>query len=217
MSEVRIISLRCPRCGNPLGGEEQDVVFWCRPCAVPYEVAGSGLVERLGNLAGAAAAGIGPRLYLPLWAFRVAYACRWEDPKRAAQAQRIPPIEWVYVTGFSVHNVTYFGDPGRIYTEKRVALVPEEPPRDGVPVVGCIRTLQDAQAYVEPHLLGIIDRRVDVTGLTIACTISETVFWGVPFFDQGSAVEDGILGLTIPTAALVDIGGIRACQRRRDG
>ncbi|MEK7220745.1 MAG: hypothetical protein AAB253_06065, partial [candidate division NC10 bacterium] len=70
-----------------------------------------------------------------------------------------------------------------------------------------------AQTAPEPHLLMIIDRRVDVTGLELSCAIGEALLWGVPFFDEGDTLRDAILGLKIPAAAVDELGAIRAHGR----
>ena len=67
----------------------------------------------------------------------------------------------------------------------------------------------------EPHILTIIDRRVDITGMELSCTIGETWLWGVPFFDDGKFLRDGIVGLKIPAAAVDDVAGIRAHARAK--
>ncbi len=204
-----VLALRCPRCGAALSGTQQDVVFWCGGCHVPHEVVGERFVERRGRIARGSLGSDTPVLHLPLWAFRVSYATRWEDPEREALARHLPVVEWVYVTAFELHNASYFGDPGQIYTEKLVRL--EEGPL--APVAGCTRSLDEAKAYVEPHLLTIIDRRVDVTDLELSSTIQEVMLWGVPFFDEQDALRDGILGLKIPAAAVDEVAAIRACGR----
>jgi hypothetical protein len=117
----------------------------------------------------------------------------------------------VYVTGFELHNASYFGDPGQVFTEARVSLEQDGP----ASFVACTRGLQDAKAYVEPHILKIIDRRVDITGMELSCTIGETWLWGVPFFDDGKFLWDGIVGLKIPAAAVDDVAGIRAHARAK--
>jgi len=150
-------------------------------------------------------------LRLPLWAFRVNTLWQWQDRRRASQAQRMAAIDWVYVTGFSLHNAFYFGDPGLIFTQKRVALEPAEP----APILGCARGLEEAKAYIDPHLLTIMDRRVDVTGLELATTIGEVVLWGIPYFDDGWSLYDGILGLEIPAVAVDEIGPLRAWMKGR--
>jgi hypothetical protein len=137
----------------------------------------------------------------------VQYATSWNNPERQTLARQIPPVEWVFVTGFELHNASYFGDPGMIYTEKRVRLEPATPAL----VVGCTRSLEEAKAYVEPHLMAVIDRRVDVTGLEMSCTIQEVLLWGIPYFDEGETLRDGILGLKVPAAAVDEVGAIRAC------
>ena len=215
MAEATVLALRCPRCGGALTGAQHDVVFWCDACGVPQEVVGSSFVERPGKLARPVLPGTAATLHLPVWAFRVRYESRWEDPKKEAQARLIPVIEWVYVAGFAVHNAAYFGDTGLVFTEKRVRLEPRDARERGGVVAGCTRSLEDAQAYVEPHLWTIVDRRVDITGCELRCQISDVTLWGIPFQDDGDAVRDRILDLKIPAAAITEIGGIRACQDAR--
>jgi hypothetical protein len=215
MPDVTVLSLRCPRCGGGLAGTPHDVVFWCSACGIPQEIAGSGFVERPGKLAAPAAPHGAGDFYLPVWALRVSYTCRWEDSEKAARARLIPPIEWVYVTGYAIHNAGYFGDPGMIFTEKRVLLAaPAERDREAV-VAGCARSLEDAKAFVQPHLLTIIDRRVDVTGLDLSVSVSDGILWGVPYREERDVLRDAVLGLTIPAAAIIEFSEIRAGQRKR--
>jgi hypothetical protein len=190
---------------------QQDVVFWCAACHVPHEVVDGSFIERRASIARATGAVVRSVLHLPVWAFRVEYVCRWEDPTRASQACQLPAIEWVYVTAFELHNAWYFGDPGMIFTEKRVRLEPGSPAL----VVGCARSLEEAKAYIEPHLLTVIDRRVDVTGLEMSCAIREVALWGIPYVDEGEVVRDGILGLKLPAAAVDEVDAIRACLGAR--
>ena len=204
MTAPTVLALKCPRCGGALQGLQQDVIFWCSACQAPHEVVEEGFVKRQGFIAKAVLPS--PPLYLPLWAFHVQYATSWEDREREALARQVPAVEWVYVTGFELHNASYFGDPGQIFTEKRVRL--EAGPFASL--CACTRSLKEAEAYVEPHILAIIDRRVDVTGMELSCAIGEAILWGVPFLDEGDALRDGILGLKIPAAALDDLGAIRA-------
>lgn len=206
-----VLALKCPRCGGPLRGLQPDVIFWCSSCQVPHEAVGEGFVERQGCIARAALPADRPALCLPLWAFQVQYATSWQDPEREALARQVPPIAWVFVTAFELHNASYLGDPGQIFTERRVQL--EAGP--SAPLVGCTRSLEEAKAYVEPHILTIIDRRVDVTGMELSCSIGKAVLWGVPFVDEGKTLRDGILGLKIPAAAVDELGAIRSLVRTK--
>jgi len=51
---------------------------------------------------------------------------------------------------------------------------------------------------------------VDVTDIRLTCTTGEAVLWGVPFYDDGMSLVDGILGLKISAAAVDQIGALRA-------
>ena len=129
---------------------------------------------------------------------------RRDQVAAAAPAWTAP--EWVYVTAFALSNGFYFGDPGLIFTQKRVVLTPGDP----APVFGGTRGLEDAKVFVEPHLLSLLDRRQDVTGVELSCIIDEAVLWAIPYADDGIKLSDGILGLTLPGAALDEIGALRA-------
>jgi hypothetical protein len=205
-----VLALRCPGCGADLLGTERDVVFWCRACRVPFEVVDGQFQPRRGLLGEAEIAADGEVLHLPLWAFRVRYSLAWPDPERERLARQISPVEWVYVTGFSVHNAWYFGDAGQLLTERR----PRLRAMDDGEILGCVRGAEDAKRYVEPHLLTLIDRRVDVTGLTLRVAVSDVCLWGVPYYDEGEVLRDGILGQCLPAAALDGLGEIRQMRKR---
>jgi len=211
MTPPVVLSMACPQCGGVLPGLQQDVVFRCPSCGRLQELVDVGFVERQGGIAAASARGTGRLFHLPMWALRVRAACVWEDPEREKQARLIPPVEWVYVTAFSLHGADYFGEPGRIFTERRVRLTRGEP----AALCGCVRGLEEAKGFVESHLLGIIDRRVDVTGLEMTCIIDETLLWGVPYFDEGDHVQDGIIGFRLPAVAVNDLAALRASQEQR--
>jgi hypothetical protein len=147
----------------------------------------------------------GKRRHLPVWAFRVRASMAAADPAAVAGPERRIP-EWVYVTAFAVSNGFYFGDPGLIFTQKGVALAPAE----AAPLIGGTRTLEEAKVFVESHLMTILDRRADVTGLELSCAIDDAVLWAVPYYDDGLTLVDGLLGLKLPGAALEEIGALRA-------
>ena len=148
--------------------------------------------------------------HLPLWAFRVRADWAWPEPGTAdATTWRAP--EWVYVTAFALSNGFYFGDPGLIFTQKRVELSPGEP----APMLGGTRGLDEAKVFVEPHILGLLDRRIDVTGVELSCVIDDVVLWGIPYADDGVTLTDAILGLKLPGAALDEIGALRAWWEQR--
>jgi hypothetical protein len=206
-----LLPLICPHCGGALPALQQDSVLFCSPCSRFLETVGQRFVPRPGAIAAALDASRRPALHLPLWEFEVTIDCAWPDPTRKAEASLIPPIDRVYVTAFSAHNPAYFGDLGVIFTEKRVQLRPAEaPPR----LAGCVRGLEAAAAFVEPHVLTILDRRVDVTGLRLTCIMKEARIWGVPFFETGQTLEDGVTGFRLPPVAIDDLTALRALRRR---
>jgi hypothetical protein len=184
-------------------------VFFCSACVRFLEAAGQQFVERPGAIASPLDASRRPVLHLPIWEFRVKIDSAWPDPTREAEASLIPPISRVYVTAFSLHNPAYFGDLGIVFTEKRVQLAEAEA---APPLGGCVRGLEAASAFVEPHVLTILDRRVDVTGLRLTCIMEDARVWGVPFFETGDSLEDGVTGFRLPPAAVNDLAALRALR-----
>jgi hypothetical protein len=45
----------------------------------------------------------------------------------------------------------------------------------------------------------------------MGCAIKDVLLWGIPYFDEGEVLRDGILGLKAPAAAVDEVGAIRAC------
>ena len=171
---------------------------------------GGRFVPRPMLTARAARQGDGRLGHLPFWGFRVRAAWEWPETTRMGAAAWTAP-DWVYVTAFSLSNAFYFGDPGLIFTQKRIVLTAGE----AAPLIGGTRSLEEAKVFVEPHLLGLLDRRVDVTGLTMSCAIDEAMLCAIPYFDDGLTLVDGMLGLKLPGAALDEIGALRAWWEQR--
>jgi predicted RNA-binding Zn-ribbon protein involved in translation (DUF1610 family) len=205
-----VLQLRCPTCGGTLHGTSQAVLFWCEDCGALQEVINGQFVARRVQAARPLLAIGAAQGHLPVWAFRVRANWTWPDEESAAAKTWKAP-DWVYVTAFALSNGFYFGDPGLIFTQKRVVLSPG----DRAPLVGGTRGLEEAKVFVEPHLLSILDRRQDVTGVELSCVIDEAVLWAIPFSDDGITLTDGILGLKLPGAALDEIGALRAWWGKR--
>jgi len=206
MGTPTVLPLRCPDCGGILHGLPQDVIFWCEDCAGLHEFVEAAFTRRRGAIARPLSPRTGKLVHLPVWAIRTHAVWGWPDDLRDILVRKLAEPEWVYVTAFALHNAFYFGDPGLIFTQRHVALEPGDP----APLLGCTRRLEMAKVFVEPHLLTIADRRVDVTDIRLTCTTGEAVLWGVPFYDDGMSLVDGILGLKVSAAALDEIGALRA-------
>jgi hypothetical protein len=205
-----ILPLRCPGCGGALHGTPQSVLFWCEDCRGTREVVAGELVSRPAQTARPARPGPGRLCHLPVWGLRVRAAWAWPGAARQGGAGWAAP-DWVYVTAFVLSNGFYFGDPGLLFTQKRVELSPGDP----APLLGGTRGLEEAKVFVEPHLLSLLDRRADVTGVEMSCAIDAAVLWAVPYYDDGLTLTDGILGCTLPGAALDEIGALRTWWERQ--
>lgn len=205
MSSITVVQLRCPECSGILHGSPQAVLFWCEGCRGVVEVEQGRLVPRRTETARPVLRSPGRLCHLPVWAFRVRASWAWPETT-VKVGQTWQPPDRVYVTAFAVSNAFYFGDPGLIFTQKRVEPATAEP----APLIGGTRGLDDAKAFIEFHILSLLDRRVDVTGVEFGCTIDDAVLWGIPYYDDGYTLVDGLLGLKMPGAALDEIGALRA-------
>jgi hypothetical protein len=209
VSGPKALQLRCEVCGGTLHGTPQAVLFWCGTCGACFEIVEGRFVARRSLTAAPARRGGGRLVHLPFWGFRVRAAWEWTDAGRTRASGWEAPA-WVYVTAFALSNAFYFGDPGLIFTQKRMVFGAGGP----APICGGTRSLEEAKVFVEPHLLSLLDRRADVTGLTLSVVIDETALWAVPYYDDGATLKDGLVGWTLPGAALDEIGALRSWWRR---
>ncbi len=204
MPSIAVVQLTCPKCSRPLHGSPQAILFWCERCRTLFEVEEESLVARRMETAQPRLPSPGRLVHLPVWAFRVRASWTWpEAPAQPILAWK--PPKWVYVTAFAISNAFYFGDPGLLFTQKHVELAAG----DRAPLAGGTRSRTEAEAFVEFHLLNLLDRRADVTGVELQCAVDDAVLWGIPSYDDGLTLVDGILGLKIPGAALEEIGALR--------
>ena len=205
MSTLTVLQLSCPGCGGTLHGSPQGILFWCESCHAIQEVVEDRFVSRPCQTARPALPGSVRLCHLPVWAFRVRASWRWPERAKGLGKGWLAP-DWVYVTAFALSNGFYFGDPGVIFTQKRLTLTPADP----APLIGGARSLREAEAFVRFHLLAILDRREDITGLQLDLAIGDAVLWGIPYYDDGLTLVDGMLGLRMPGAALDEIAALRA-------
>ena len=144
MATPTVLRLRCPTCGGSLHGTPQAVLFWCGDCGALQEVVNGRFVARRVQTARPLHENAAPRGHLSLWGFRVRAHWSWPDQEAAAATAWTAP-EWVYVTAFALSNGFYFGDPGLIFTQRRVALSQGDP----APVVGGTRGLATIGPFPE--------------------------------------------------------------------
>ena len=204
-TELTLIPLRCDACGQGLDGLAGDLVFSCTGCRQAMVLEGEALREvPVRFVKPAYEKTKGTHLHLPFWGFRVSF--RWKGGSATQQrAAACIDIDWVYVMGFSMEGIAYFGDLGLLYTKQRIGR--ESGSSDLL--VGGTRSEAEARCYIEPFILSILDAREDITGIEVACEVEETMLLGIPFFDCGDHLVDGIAGQHVPAAALPDLEEIR--------
>ena len=210
---VRVVPLKCPGCGGPLIGLDQDKVFFCAPCRKAYELLKSGLAPRA--LFFARPVLEHPRvpvIFLPFYRFQVEFVADSDDRKQIQAAERYKDLNTIWVMGFNLVRASYFGDLGLLYTESRVQVVEEADTygkTDRFRVAGCSRTVDEAKIYTRLFLLLMIDKRKDITGMELSPLIHETSLWAIPFYDFQDKLLDAIMGREFPVFAIDDIEALR--------
>jgi hypothetical protein len=213
MIDFAISPLKCPDCGKPLSGMDQDVIFFCWNCLVGYEIEnGKFNMRNIEIIPPPENADPASYLWAPMWAFKT--TSKFNAPRQSGkQVERILAASpWVWVTAFKTWRASYFGDPGMIYTARSLVPQTTAPVKDAMPV-GCSLSEKEAREYVEPFLLSIVDRQVDVAPITITPEVVETKLVSVPFVDEGDKISDTIVKWSWPAIFIEDLVSLQEIRR----
>ena len=211
MAPISIHPLTCPDCGNELVGLPYDRVFYCPPCRKGVHFLGGEARLLSVRFARQGVPGV-PDLYLPFWRIRGAVRVENADRMHRVIIDKVKQLPAIWVAGFLTLGRDTFGDLGELFTVKAVS--PEEDtdiPRK-TRLVGTTRSMSDAIGYAHLHLTDMINRRSDVTGMSLAIDAPTLSLWAMPFSVGRDKLTDLIIEEHIPTAAILDLPEIRATQ-----
>ena len=190
---VAILALRCPRCGLPLDGADNDVAWICGPCGVGVEAelrgAEASLRERPVFLIvppdGAPFAS--PIATLPFW--RLALRIHATGPDGAAvSAVQAAARDRIYVRAFWLRNGFIIGDPGIALTDAEFSEVRARGP--GVPATrGIAIGSTDAARLGELFVLRAADRVRDVASVLVRTEVLSVELALIPF----AVVDDALV------------------------
>jgi hypothetical protein len=210
---VRVTALLCPDCGQALQGLRYDRIFFCQTCAQGLYPAEGGWERYPVTAAQPTDPREVPRFYLPLWRFEVEATAASANRRQEVAARRLDDLTVIWVSAFNMLRPSYYGDLGLLLTEKKVAPVPAERPVPGRFIAGCARSRTDAERYTSLFATYILDKRADVTGMTIAVAVTGAAIWAIPFVEYGDKAVDMVSGSELPVFSLDDLEDLKRINR----
>jgi hypothetical protein len=190
-SGLQIIPLECPRCGTQLAAEDRDVVYYCAQCREGFELAGNKFLPVQVRFALPRSSGQGTPVYIPLWCFSVAPEFQSNNRFKLTRiAQYGFAFQTVYVEAFQRQATSLRLDIGLLYTNAQVEF---ETVQYNV-LRGCSRHRKDALQFAKIILLALVDQKVDITGVDVQLNVKDSILVGFPFYKEGIAYYDGMLG-----------------------
>jgi hypothetical protein len=209
-------ALVCPDCGNGLAGLRCDKIFFCNSCRQGLEPdEGDDWIRHPLSFAALEKTPSAEIIYLPFWQIRIEADAVCVNKQQEVASRRLSELHSVWVTGFILNRVSYFGDLGLTYTEKGVSLAAAENFPPGGIVAGCSRTVEDALKYTRLYVTLILDKRADVTGMDINIVTRDARLWAVPFADYKDKVMDLVTLSELPSFALDDLEDLRKLKHQK--
>jgi|GEM_PF-3956848 len=202
---MKILPLKCKRCGQPLPGLPQDVVFVCADCGMAFpfsfhlnlrqDVRGeqvdldSPAARLIGEYEGRpdyrvfvwAEPHVGAQPCLPFWLFTVRPGFDTADAQKKSRYEVLCRDLYPLVPAFNFHGLQYIGSPGQELSLDRRPLL-----ADGhVPLRGAARDPFTAFVMAWHLILRQADRLADISNVTMSVRHTETALVAVPFTVTG--------------------------------
>jgi hypothetical protein len=204
-------ALICPRpdCGHELWGLPYDKVFFCANCGEGVIFRGTSIDTVKVTFAMPLLSEDGPRRHLPFWRIAGTPKTHGATHKQHRAFERVKELQTIWVAAFLTVRKETYGDFGELLTRRRPAISPQKtdmaPPR----LIGAVRDAEAAVRYAELGLLSMVDKRADVTGMSLTIDTAEAALWGLPFVDRGDRLTSLLIEADIPAASLPDLLEIR--------
>jgi len=232
MTDIKLIPLRCPDCGNDIESGEDDLVHFCSNCGSGYEIILDKL-KKVNVIFAKPQEGIENKklYYLPMWQILSKISI---DKKPKIDISQIPPeimsndrfasflvgllkkekpIDKMmfFVPAFGVTNRYQLMDqPGYLFTVKTPKFE-KDSPKD---MVGAEYSLEDAVELAKVMFLSIqyhTDKGLmGLKGADITFNYEKARIAGIPFYEEEGMLVDGIRGYKIFKNALKDWEKIKA-------
>ncbi len=206
-SGLRLVALKCNKCGSLLRAEPNDLVYYCNNCGTGFELINEKdeLVVVNIDFALPIKKQDAEILYLPFWVFETDIRINSRDssatPGSAAGfiknifsgGDGRKPVTKFYVPAFDT-PITNIRKLGIEFTKNQPEL--ESIKKDKL--TGCRFSSRDAQKFADFIFLSIEAEKPDMLkNITYSLGLSSPRAIGIPFYKTGVSMTDGILGITI--------------------
>lgn len=205
-SGLRLVTLKCEKCGSLLNAGPEDVVYYCNNCDTGYELIGDKdeLVPVNIDFAVPSPARDGEIIYYPFWVFDANIEISSRDTSgnlgsaigflKKVLGKDDRPIEKFYVPAFdtSIDNIKKLG----------LEFTKHQPDFDTVKkdrITGTRCSSEDAEKLADFIFLSLEAEKPDMMRqITYDLGLSGKKVVGIPFYRSGQAgFVDGILGIKI--------------------
>lgn len=200
--EPELVPLACKGCGQELAGGPHAMVFVCMDCKEAVYMGDPGRGYRLAFVR-AGLSFSGPRVYAPFWRLTGRVTLVVDDERKRRAYQNVKPLGPLYFPAFWSPQAAYFDNLTLRYAGVQERMEFEEIRE---PILDGVRDPETLPEMARLTWLGYLDRFSDVTGQEIEYQIESVAYAALPFFRQGEAFCDGILGIQLPRGFFSGLG-----------
>lgn len=204
---IKVVPLRCNKCGLGLEGLSYDIVFFCRNCHQAWELLEDRLAEREAYTAELPGAVSSPIFYLPFWVFEIGSLSFDTDnqQKEAALKNCAQKFTRVYVEAYTVFLGTLYGQLSSTYTVRQVAptCLPTQQ------LLGCTQASATLLPFVNDYLLAAVDKSLDVSGVEAHFDILRFYLLNMPYIQVDGELMDLYTEIKIGTRAIAEFSQLK--------
>lgn len=207
-SGLRLVALKCEKCGSLLDADQNDVVYYCNNCDTGYELINEKdeLVPAEVDFALPANVMDAEVIYYPFWVFDADITISSRDvsgssgiigelfKKNQGDGGTAGHVKKFYVPAFdtSLENIKKLG----------LGFTQHQPDYETVTkdkVRGCIYSSKDAEKIAEFIFLSLEAEKPDkLSSISYDLGLSSSKIVGMPFYrTEGTGLVDGILGIKL--------------------
>jgi len=208
LSGLRLVALKCEKCGSLLDAGQSDVVYYCNNCDTGYE-----LINEKDDLVPVDVEFALPEntrdaeiIYYPFWVFDTDIEISSREAsgtigslgkfikKKVGAEGDVKPVEKFYVPAFdtSMENIKKLG----------LEFTQNQPDYDTIKkdkIKGCIYSREDAAKIADFIFLSLEAEKADMLKhISYSLGLSSPKIVGIPFYrTDNSGLVDGILGIEL--------------------
>ncbi len=215
-SDLKLIPLRCPECGGEINSGEEDRVYFCSVCSLGFEIFGNKF-KKVDVIYAKPMSELNNKIfyYLPFWqilttiSIKEQYALKYDDiPEELLRSKHFSKFLTglfkekdakkkmiFFVPAFSITNrYQLMDEPGFQFTVDPPKIQSVKP----VDMVGAEYTLSDAKDLATVMFFSIqAHTKIDILNVDIDFEFHCYRITGIPFYEGGGLLVDGVKGFRI--------------------